>query len=169
MAISGRASGKGSLRDRSLPELIGNLAEETSTLVRQEVHLAKAELLEKLELMRQDAARRGRLAGLGSAFAAAAAVVGVISVGLIATLLVALFAIAMPVSAAVGIVLALFLLVTGVLAYIGIERLRSAAATPRNDVWRPVPEQTIETLKEDIQWAKHPTRSASTSSRHARA
>jgi putative superfamily III holin-X len=167
MAVSGRANGRGSLRDRSLPELIGNLAEQTSTLVRQEVQLAKAELLDKLELMREDAARRSRLAGLGSAFAAAAAVMGVISLGLMATLLVTLLAIAMPVSAAVGIVLALFLIITGVLAYIGIERLRSAVATPGSDVWRPVPEQTIETLKEDIQWAKHPTRSAATSNRHA--
>ena len=28
------------------------------------------------------------------------------------------------------------------------------------DAGSPVPEQTIETLKEDVEWAKHPTTSA---------
>jgi hypothetical protein len=59
------------------------------------------------------------------------------------------------------VTLAIFLAVTGVLALIGIERVR-AAASGGTDVWRPVPDQTIETLKEDVEWAKHPTRSAQT-------
>ena len=161
------ANGAVELRDRPLGELVGQLASETSTLVRQEVQLAKAELLQKLEAMRDDAARRGKLAGLGSAFVVGAAAAGVVSLGLLATLLVALFAIAIPVSAAAAIVLALFLAATGALALVGIQRLRTAAEIPNDETWRPVPEQTIETVKEDIQWARHPTRSDATSRRPA--
>jgi putative superfamily III holin-X len=167
VAPSGRINGSAGLRDRPLSELVARLATETSTLVRQEVRLAKAELLEKLESMREDATRRGKLAGLGSAFVAGATAVGLVSLGLLAALLVALFAIAIPVSAAVAIVLVFFLAVTGVLGYFGIEQVRTAAETPRGDVWRPVPEQTIETLKEDIEWVKQPTRSDVTSNRPA--
>ena len=149
------------LRERKLAELVGKLAEETSTLVRQEVELAKAEIIEKVELMREDAVRRGKLAGLGSAFLGGATVVGAVSVGLLAALLVALFAIAIPVSSAVAVTLVIFLAVTCVLALIGIERVR-AASSGSTGVWRPVPDRTIETLKEDVEWAKHPTRSAQT-------
>jgi len=149
------------LREHKLAELVGKLAEETSTLMRQEVELAKAEIIEKVESMREDAVRRGKLAGLGSAFLGGATVAGVVSVGLVAALLVALFAIAIPVSAATAVTLVIFLAVTGVLALIGIKRVR-AAASGGTDVWRPVPDQTIETLKEDVEWAKHPTRSAQT-------
>jgi hypothetical protein len=39
--------------------------------------------------------------------------------------------------------------------------VRRIASTGRlREVVPPVPEQTVETLKEDIEWAKHPTRSA---------
>lgn len=158
-------NGRPALADRGLGELVGNLAEETATLVRQEVQLAKAELTEKLEQMREDAARRGRLAGLGSAFLAAAAVAGLVVAGLVATLLIALFDLAMPLSAAVALVLVLFAVTAGVLARIGTSRLRDATSEPPPGVWRPVPDQTIDTIKEDIEWAKHPTRSATTSSR----
>jgi hypothetical protein len=148
-------------RNRTLGELVGQLAEETTTLMRQEVQLAKAELMEKVDLMREDAARRGRMAGLGSAFLAGAVVAGLVSAGLLATLLVALFDLAVPTSAAAAIVLALFLAVTAVLVYIGLERLRAAGTSgPVKDAWRPIPDQTIETLKEDVEWARHPTRSA---------
>jgi putative superfamily III holin-X len=148
-------------RNRTLAELVGELAEETATLMRQEVQLAKAELMEKVDLMREDAARRGRMAGLGSAFLAGAVVAGLVSAGLLATVLVALFDIAIPTSAAAAIVLVLFLAVTAVLGYIGLERLRAAGTSgPAKDAWRPIPDQTIETLKEDVEWARHPTRSA---------
>ena len=148
------------MSDRGLGDLVGKLADETATLVRQEVQLAKAELAEKLDSMREDAVRRGRLAGLGSAFFAAAAVAGLVAAGLVATLLVALFDIALPLSAAVALVLVLFALTAGILARIGADRLRAAASTPPPGVWSPVPDQTIDTIKEDIEWAKHPTRSA---------
>jgi hypothetical protein len=164
------ANGRPALGDLHLAELLGKLAEETSTLVRQEVQLAKVELLEKVDLIREDAARRGRLAGLGSAFVAGAALVGLVAVGLVAALLVALLDIALPLSAAVALVLALFAVGTAVLGVLGASRLRAAAgSSPRPDAWPPTPDQTIETLKEDVEWARHPRRSASRSSRPARA
>jgi len=159
------ANGTRELRDRSLAELVARLAEDTSALVRQEVQLAKAEILEKAELMRDDAIRRGRLAGVGSAFFVGAAVMGVTAVGLLATLLVALIDIALPLSAAVAIVLVLFAAVGALLARVGLTQFRAAAASERPGVWNPVPDQTIETIKEDVEWARHPTRSAARSSR----
>jgi hypothetical protein len=53
-----------------------------------------------------------------------------------------------------ALVALLWAAIAGVLALAGRNRLRRA--TP------PVPEQTIETLKEDVQWAKTPTKSAGT-------
>jgi MFS family permease len=159
--MSPASTGAAELKEQHVAELVGKLAEETSTLMRQEVELAKAELLEQLELMRQESARRGKLAGLGSAFLAGAVVVGMVSAGLIAALLVALFDLGLPVAAAVALTLAIFLAATGVLAFVGVRRLREAAQSSGDSrVWRLKPDQTIETLKEDVEWAKHPTRSA---------
>jgi hypothetical protein len=44
--------------------------------------------------------------------------------------------------------------IAGVLYLTGKQRVAEAGPA--------MPEQTIETLKEDVEWAKHPTRSAKT-------
>ena len=57
----------------------------------------------------------------------------------------------MPAWAAALIVTVVWAAVAGVLALQGRKKMQ--------EMGNPVPEQTIETVKEDIAWAKHPTQS----------
>jgi len=120
-------------RDRSLGELFSDLARETGTLVRQEVQLAKTEMTVKAKEAGKDAAMIGAGAVIGH-IALLALVAGVI---LALGQLIPLWLSAMFVSALLGI--AAFVLVQK-----GRERLKNIS---------PVPHETVQTLKEDKQWA----------------
>ena len=129
-------------RERPIGELVKELAGQTSTLVRQEIQLAQAEVTSK-----------GKLAGRGAGMLAAAAVAALLAlIALTACLIVALDT-AVPLWLAALIVTLLWGVIGAVLATRGRTELQQA--TP------PVP-QTVETVKEDIQWAKTQTRSAGT-------
>ena len=125
------------LRDRPIGELVKELAGQTSTLVRQEIQLAQAEVTQK-----------GKVAGKGAGLLAGAAVFGLLALGALTAGLIALLDKAMATWVAALIVMALWAIVALVLAKSGQKALQRA--TP------PVP-QTVETVKEDIQWAKNPT------------
>ncbi|CAA9475414.1 MAG: hypothetical protein AVDCRST_MAG12-1120 [uncultured Rubrobacteraceae bacterium] len=124
--------------DRTLGELFSELAQETSTLVRQEVNLAKTEVSQKASRVGKDV---GFLAAGGAvAYAGLLAILAAIIVVLdtflplwLAALLVGL------VVAAVG----------AFLIKKGLDALRTEDLAPR---------QTMETLKEDGQWIKDQTR-----------
>ena len=124
-------------RDRPIGELVKDLSAQTSTLVRKEIELAKAELQEK-----------GKVAGKGAGMLAGAAVFGLLAMGALTAALIALLDKAMATWVAALIVMALWAIVALVLAKSGQKSLKRA--TP------PAP-QTVETVKEDIQWAKNPT------------
>ena len=128
-------------RERGVGELVKDLAGQTSTLVRQEIQLAQAELTTK-----------GKLAGRGAGMLAGAAVAGLLALMALTAVLIAALDTAMPLWLAALIVTLLWAAITGVLAARGRKELQHA--TP------PVPEQTVETVKEDIQWAKTRTGSA---------
>jgi hypothetical protein len=130
------------LRDRPVSELIKQLAEETQTLVRQEMDLAKAEMREK-----------GKRAGLGVGLMGGATVVALGAFGALTAFLIALLAEAMDVWVAALIVGLVYAAIAAVLALQGKEKITEA--TP------PVPEQTVQTVKEDVQWAKNQVRSDS--------
>jgi hypothetical protein len=121
--------------ERSLGELFSDLARETSTLVRQEVQLAKNEMTQKATAVGKDV---GFLA-VGGAVAYA----GLLA--LIATLIIVLGTIGLPwwlASLIVGVVVA------GIgyfLVQKGLNALKHESMAPQ---------QTIQTLKEDRQWAK---------------
>ena len=128
------------MRDRSIGELVKTLADQTSTLVRQEIELAKAEVTQK-----------GKQAGKGAGLLIGAAVLGLLAAGTLVAFLVMLLDGALPnwLSALiVGLVLAA---IAAALAISGRNKVRQA--TP------PAP-QTMETLKEDVQWAKTQKQSA---------
>ena len=127
-------------RDRGLGELVKDLASQTSTLVRQEIQLAQAEVTQ-----------RGKLAGKGAGMLAGAAVAALLGLGAFTALLVVALDGALPLWLAALIVTVLWLVVAGVLAQAGKQALKDS--TP------PAP-QTVETVKEDIQWAKTQTGSA---------
>jgi Putative Actinobacterial Holin-X, holin superfamily III len=129
------------LRDHSIGELVKDLATETSTLVRQEIDLAKAEMTD-----------RGKRAGKGVGMLAAGAVVAVLAFGALTAGLIAALDLAMPTWLAALIVTVVYGAIAAVLVQIGRKQVQEAAP--------PVPEETIESVKEDVQWAKTRTRSA---------
>jgi uncharacterized membrane protein YqjE len=122
------------LRDRPIGELLKQLSEETTTLVRKEIELAKAEVSEK-----------GKKAGLGAGMFGGAGVAGLLALGSLTACLVALLATGMKVWVAALIVTVLWAAVAGVLALLGRNKVQEAT---------PPVEQTVETIKEDVQWAK---------------
>jgi uncharacterized membrane protein YqjE len=129
------------LRDRSLGELMKRLADETGTLVRQEIDLAKAELAEK-----------GKTAGTGAGMFGGAGLIGVLALASLTACLIGALDTAMPFWLAALIVAAAYGAIAGVLALSGKKKVQEA--TP------PAPEQTIESVKEDVQWAKSQAQSA---------
>jgi len=131
----------GDLRERPIGELLKQLSEETTRLVHQELELAKAELTQK-----------GKQAGLGAGLFGAAGAIGLLAAAaLTACFILALDAV-MPAWLAALIVAVVYAAAAAILALRGRERVKQAIP--------PVPEQTIETVKEDVQWAKTQTRSA---------
>src|SRR5918999_5310801 len=124
-------------RERPIGELVKDLSAQTSTLVRKEIELARAELQQK-----------GKIAGKGAGMLAGAAVAGLLALGALSAALITLLDDAMATWVAALIVMALWAVVALVLAKSGQKALQRA--TP------PAP-QTVETVKEDIQWAKNPT------------
>jgi drug/metabolite transporter (DMT)-like permease len=125
--------------ERSIGELFGDLAKETSTLVRQEVQLAKTEMTQKVSAVGKDA---GMIAAGG--FVAYAGLLA-----LIATLIIALGQLGVPwwlASLIVGVVVA-------AVGYFLIQKgINAIKAT------NMAPQQTIQTLKEDRQWASEQMR-----------
>jgi uncharacterized membrane protein YqjE len=121
--------------DLSTGDLVKQLSEQMSTLARQEVDLAKAELTEK-----------GKQAGIGAGMFGTAGLLGIFGLaGLTAALIMGL-AEGMDGWLAALIVGLVYLAGAGIAALAARDRVKEA--TPL------APEQTIETVKEDVQWAK---------------
>lgn len=125
----------GRLREQPMGELFKQLSNDLSTLVRQELKLAQAEMTEK-----------GKNAGVGVGLFGGAGVVGLLALGALTAFLIAVLATGMDVWLASLIVTVAYAAIAGVLALVGKSRVTEAVP--------PVPEQTVETVKEDVQWAK---------------
>ncbi len=121
--------------ERPVAELLKELSEQTSTLVRQEMELAKLELTQK-----------GKRAGIGAGMFGGASVVGLYAIGALTAAIVLLLATAMTGWLAAVVVAAAYGLIAGGLALAGRSQVQKA--TP------PVPQQATESVKEDVQWAK---------------
>jgi predicted phage tail protein len=128
------------LHERSVPELLKQLSQETSTLVKQELDLAKAEMTQK-----------GKEAGKGAGFLGGGALMGLGAFATFTTFLIAVLATGMSTWLAALIVTVVYGAIAGFLALQGKDKLQEAKP--------PAPEQTVETLKEDVEWAKTRTRS----------
>ncbi|AEN08477.1 MULTISPECIES: phage holin family protein [unclassified Streptomyces] len=123
--------------DPSIGELVGEISEDLTQLVREEIELAKAEV-------KEEAAKAGKAGGMlaGSGytmhlvvlFGSLAAVFG--------------FAHVVDIAWAALIVTAIWLVVGAILFVTGRSRLRAV---------RVKPERTAETLKEDAKWVRNPT------------
>jgi uncharacterized membrane protein YqjE len=140
MSADGNAHGTDS-RDESIGELVKDLAGEASTLIRQEIDLARAEMT-----------ARGKRAGKGAGMLGGAALVGLLAAGALTACLIAALDRAMATWLAALIVTVIYAAIAAALAMTGRKQIREAAP--------PVPEQAIDSVKEDVQWAKTRTRSA---------
>ena len=126
------------LEDKSLGELVATATRDLSLLVHQEVALAKAEI-------KKDVAAAGKGAGLfgGAGFA-----------GVFALLFLSISAaygiswLGVPLGCAFFAVGLVYLIAAAVLALSGKKKIKQVGP----------PERTIETVKDDIAWVKHPTR-----------
>jgi uncharacterized membrane protein YqjE len=122
----------------SVGQLVGEVAGDLSTLMRQELDLAKAEL-------REEAKKGGKAAGmLGGAGLAGWMLLLFLSLTLMWWLDDAIHT-----ALAALIVAAIWGAVAAVLYATGRKQLRE---------FNPKPEQTVESVKEDVQWAKHRNR-----------
>jgi hypothetical protein len=122
----------------SLGDLVSDLTGDLSKLMRQELELAKAKI-------RQEATKAGKATGM----LAAAGFAGYLTTVLLSLALVFALGAVMPLGWAALIVAALWGIAGAVLYTSGRARLRTV---------NPKPERTVQTLKEDAEWAKHPTK-----------
>jgi hypothetical protein len=123
------------LRSQSVGELLRQLSEQTATLVRQELDLAKAEMQQK-----------GKRAGVGLGLIGGGGVVALAAVGALTATLIMLLAEWMDGWVAGLIVTVAYAALAALLALQGKEKVSEAAP--------PIPKQAVETVKEDVQWAK---------------
>jgi uncharacterized membrane protein YqjE len=133
-------NGDNELYDRPTGELLRELSQQTTELVRQEIELAKAEIGEK-----------GKQAGLGAGMFGGA---GVFGLGAFAALTTAII-VGLDQAMALWLAALIVAIVYGaVAAALGLRGKRQV-----EEVGAPVPEQTTESVKEDVQWAKTRMRS----------
>lgn len=125
--------------DPSLGELAKQLSEQTGTLVRQELALARAELQEK-----------GKRAGIGGGLLGAGGLVALYGVAALVAAVIMLIGTALDGWIAALIVGVVLLAVAGVLALLGRKQVQ--AATP------PAPERAVETVKDDVDVVKQKAR-----------
>ena len=121
--------------ERSTAELMRQLSDQTTTLVRKEVELAKLELQAK-----------GKQLGIGAGAFGGAGLVALYAVGALTACVIAALSLAMATWLAALIVTVLYAALAGALALMGKQRVDRG--TP------PVPEQAIDSTKEDVQWTK---------------
>ena len=185
--------------DHSTPELVKQLADDSATLVRQEIELAKSEMGEKidelkaevrwslqegrtvtsenLDSLKGEASARAKMMGAAAGLYGAGGAIALLGLGALSGALILALDGVMPNWAAALLVGAVYLLIAYLLYRSGKQRMRKA--TPflsPSTISRvkssyeelaerrkarvvealPVPEQTIETLKEDKEWLKSP-------------
>ena len=119
----------------SASELVKQLSEQTSRLVRQELELAKAELSIK-----------GKKAGVGAGMFGGAGVLGLYAGAALVAAAIAALSLAVATWVAALIVAVVIGAAAGIVALAGKKRVEQALP--------PVPEDSVESVKEDVQWTK---------------
>jgi len=137
------ASKENELRDRPTGELLRDLSDHTTTLVKQEMELAKAELQEK-----------GKQAGLGAGMFGGAGLFGLGAFAAVTACLIAALDQVMEIWLAALVVAVAYAAIAAVLAMTGKQKVKQAVP--------PVPEQAKDSVKEDMEWAKTQARSGRT-------
>jgi len=126
---------RGEARERPTSELMRELTDQTTSLVRKEIELAKVELAEK-----------GKKAGVGAGMFGAAALLGAGAFAAVTACLIWALSSAVVGWLAALIVGVVYAAIAGVLALRGKKQVQQA--TP------PVPERAVDSAKEDLEWLK---------------
>jgi hypothetical protein len=134
-------NGQTELRDRPVGELMKELSDQTTTLVRKEIELAKAEL-----------AVKGKKAGIGAGMFGGAGLFGFFTFACLTATFILALATAVAPWLATLIVTVVYAAVAGVLALQGKSKVEEA--TP------PVPKRALDSTKEDVAWVKTRAKSA---------
>ena len=119
------------LPKRSLFKLIGDLPGYLVDLLRSELELLKAELVEK-----------AKHAGIGIGLVAAGAFFGFFTFAVLLTAAILGIATALPAWLAALIVGVALLIITAILVLVGVKQLKAGAP--------PVPSETIDSVKQDV-------------------
>ena len=128
-------NGRTELHDRPMGELVKQLSDQTTALVRAEVELAKAELSEK-----------GKKAGMGAGMFGGAGLFGVFGFAALTTAIIAALDLAMATWLAALIVAVVYFAIAGIAALMGKKKV--SEATPL------APQQAIDTTKADVEVTK---------------
>jgi hypothetical protein len=129
------ANGRDPAGDQSIGDVLGDVVGDVTRLFRQEVELAKAEV-------REEAGKAGKAAGM----MAAAGVAGLLTATMVSLALAALLAEAMHPALAALVVAVVWALAGAGLYSAGRTRMRQVS---------PVPQQTVESVKEDVRWLRN--------------
>ena len=121
----------------SIGELLGQLANNSAALVRDEIALARQEMGEKVNSFRS-----------GVVIVAIGAAVGLVAVLTLTAAAVIGLAHVIDAGYAALIIGGIFAIVGGIMVFTGLNRLKQTSLKP---------EQTIETLEEDKEWLKELT------------
>jgi MFS family permease len=135
------SEGRSDQSDRPLGELVQQLSEQTSTLVRKELELARAEM-----------AQKGKAAGIGAGMFGGAGIFGVLALGALTACFILALAETMDGWLAALIVAVVYGAIAGILALTGRRKVREA--TP------PLPEQAKESVREDVERTKERAKAA---------
>ena len=122
-------------RERPTADLMRDLSDQTTTLIRKEIELAEVEF---------DAKRKKATAGAG--MFGGAGLFGLFGFGALTACLILVLATLMAAWLAALIVAVAYLAIAGILALRGKKQVKQA--TP------PVPEQAVDSTKEDLEWVK---------------
>lgn len=128
-------------REKSTKELAGDLARQTSTLIHQEIDLAKADIKGK-----------AKIAGAGVGAMGVAAVAGLFGLACATAAGIAALSLVWPVWAAALLIAAVYVVMAGTLAGAGLLGIKKASG--------PVAADAIESTKEEAAWLTRQAKSA---------
>jgi uncharacterized membrane protein YqjE len=127
-----------SIEERSTADIMQTVVRDMGDMVRAEIRLARAEMTEK-----------AKKAGVGAGLMGGAAVVGLLAGASLTAAAIAALALVLPVWASALIVCVLLACLGGALFAAGRSKFKAV---------QPVPQRTVQTLKDDVEWAKHQMR-----------
>jgi hypothetical protein len=137
-------------RGRPAGELLKELSDQTTTLVRREIELAKVEH-----------AQKGKRAGIGGGMFEGAGLLEILALACLTTCAILALATAVAAWLAALIVAVVYVAVAGALALSGKKQVSRARP--------PVPEQAFDSTKEDLEWVRNGPRPDGATDRRPRA